>query len=365
MKIVMAMFKYGYGIKSKGYSLEYEAFLPALKSITPDIYPFWLEENGYESNGEIINKNNLEKNLLAFVNGKSPDIIMFMLMRDEFSINFLNDLKKKYVTVNWFGDDQWRFESFTKFYASCFTVPITTDKYSISKYKALGCESVRLSQWSTFDYQSNLHLEDINYEYDISFVGGKDIVRAWLISELAKSGLKVHCFGEKWPLGRKSYNEMKKVFLHTKINLNLSNSVPSDYRFFVSLLKRMFLLDLRAMKFLAVFFRNKLLKKSGLKDQEQMKARNFEVPGFGGFILCNYVVGLEDYYDIGREIGVYTNTQDLIKQIKYYLANDKLREQMKKRAFLRTRNYTYEKRLTEVVRLTGRAKVEESCLVCE
>ena len=365
MKIVMAMFKYDYGIKLKGYSLEYEAFLPALKSITPDIYPFWLEENGYESNGKIITKNNIENNLLEFVKSKSPDIIMFMLMRDEFSINFLKNLKKKYVTVNWFGDDQWRFESFTKLYAPCFTFPITTDKYSISKYKDLGCDSVILSQWSTFSYHSNSNLNDINYEYDISFVGQRNIVREWLIRELVKSGLKVHCFGDKWPLGKKSYDEMKRVFLHTKINLNLSNSVPSDYRFFMFIIKRIFLLDLRAMKFLAGFFRNKLFKKRGVKNQEQIKARNFEVPGFGGFILSNYVVGLEDYYDIGKEVGVYTNTQDLIKQIKYYLYNESLREQMKQRAFSRTRNYTYEKRLSEILKAVGVKKVEESRFICE
>ena len=261
MKIVMAMFKYSYGVMSKGYSLEHEAFLPSLKSITPDVYPFWLEENGYDPNGEIINKNNLEKNLLKFVKSESPDIIIFMLMRDEFSINFLNELKKRCITVNWFGDDTWRFESFTKFYARCFTFPITTDKYSIPKYKPLGCESVLLSQWSTFSYRSNLNLENINYEYDISFVGQRNIVREWLISELVKSGLKVYCFGDKWPLGKKSFDEMKRVFLHTKVNLNLSNSIPSDYRFFMFVTKRIFLLDLRAMRFLAGFLEINYLRK--------------------------------------------------------------------------------------------------------
>ena len=45
------------------------------------------------------------------------------------------------------------------------------------------------------------------------------------------------------------------------------------------------------------------------KTSEQIKARNFEIPGFGGFQLSQYSLGLEDFYDIDRVYSKATNTE--------------------------------------------------------
>lgn len=44
MKIVPVLQRYDYGIKSRGDSLEYNGFYPALKQITDEVYPFWYDE---------------------------------------------------------------------------------------------------------------------------------------------------------------------------------------------------------------------------------------------------------------------------------------------------------------------------------
>ena len=38
---------------------------------------------------------------------------------------------------------------------------------------------------------------------------------------------------------------------------------------------------------------------------KQIKGRNFEIPGCGGFLLTDYVPGLERYFQIGEEIVCY------------------------------------------------------------
>jgi spore maturation protein CgeB len=78
-----------------------------------------------------------------------------------------------------------------------------------------------------------------------------------------------------------------------------------------------------------------------IKNSEQIKARNFEIPGYGGFQISKYALGIEDYYQIGQEICVFNTTSELINQIKYYLANDVERINIQKASHQKTSLYTY------------------------
>jgi len=325
MKIMTAFLKYDYGIKERGDSLEKTAFLPALQQVSKEVLPFWLEDHGYWED-----KKKLQSKILEFAVENNPDIIFFILMRDEVTKETIEHLSKKYITVNWFCDDQWRFENFTKFIAPILTYSITTDKFSLMKYHHLGIKNVILSQWAAGDYIENIDFDKIEYKYDVSFVGGKNTTRAWIIDYLNKKGFRIKCFGSGWNEGRLSYEEIKEVFLHSKINLNLSNSVQSDFRYL--------LFSWRSIR--SYFF--------GQKRIEQIKARNFEIPCYGGFQLTNYSPGLEDYYTIGKDIAIYTSLEDLSMQIEYYLNNDQKRKEICLSGYKRSKDYTYEKRIKEV-----------------
>ena len=54
-------------------------------------------------------------------------------------------------------------------------------------------------------------------------------------------------------------------------------------------------------------------------------------------------IALEEYYIIGQEIAVYTNLDDLVLQIDYFLNNDTEREKIKKNGYKRRSEYSYEK----------------------
>ena len=301
--IVATIFtKYGYGIEKLGHSLEYLSFFPAIAANATTIHPFWLEDNGLNINNE-----KLQQNIIEFVNSVKPEFTFVMLITNEINQNTLDKISSKTKLINWFCDDQWRFDSFSSKLLKYLSYAITTDKYSLKKYHALGFKNVFLSQWASFEAEEKINFDNIEYKYDISFVGGKNKSREWLIKKLKKIGIFVHCFGRGWDNDYISYEKMKIVFKTSKINLNLSNSVLTDVSFVFS-----------SPKNFAFYLRGK-------KRNEQLKARNFEIPAFGGFQLSNYVPELEDYFHIGKDIAIFGDISHLRDQIEFYLSNDEAR----------------------------------------
>jgi len=303
MKIAPILLRYDYGLKSRGDSGEYKGFYPALKEIADEIYPFWYDEY-LDKRGE------LQKEVIKFVDNIKPDILFFVLYKGAFDFDTLDYLKSKYITINWFCDDHWRFDGFTKYQAPHFTYSITTDKFALSKYKEIGYKNVILSQWASFGKNENIDFENIKYKYNISFVGGISGYRKWLVDQLEEAGIEVECFGAGWKNGRVSYEKMVEVFKTSKINLNISNSVSFDIRYVLSS-------ERSQQEFLRA-----------AKRIEQLKARNFEISAFGGFQLTNYTPQLENYFNIGSEVAVYMSIDDLILQIRYYLNNEKERKKI-------------------------------------
>lgn len=351
MKILFAGLKYDYGIILRGESLESKTFVPSLSKVSENFFLFWLEENGFPNDIK-----SLQNRLIDYVDQVKPDVVFFVLMNNEISPETLSYLSSKYITVNWFCDDTWRFNNFTKNILPHITYSITTDKYLLNEYRINNFEKVIYSQWATFDYIQNLKLDNINYKYDVTFIGGRNSTRSWLINELIKNDIKVNCFGSGWKNGRVSYDEIKDIFYHSKINLNLSNSISQEILFLKYIFKNIF------FSFFNIFNKNRREYfndiKSSLNDlrsyllskktSEQIKARNFEIPGFGGFQLSQYSLGLEDFYDIGKEIALFNNSQELVKQCKFYLENETLRKQICFNGYMRTEQHTYDKRIKTI-----------------
>ena len=129
---------------------------------------------------------------------------------------------------------------------------------------------------------------------------------------------------------------MVQVINQSKINLNLSNSVSWDLRYLLSSPRALY----TALR--------------SAKRVEQIKARPFEINGCGGFQLSYYVEGLEQYYEIGQEIAVYLDMDDLINKVNYYLAYEDEREAIAERGYQRTLSeHTYKQRFQSVLTQMG------------
>jgi spore maturation protein CgeB len=82
----------------------------------------------------------------------------------------------------------------------------------------------------------------------------------------------------------------------------------------------------------------------------QIKARTFEVPGAGGFLLTETADGLERYYTPGTEIETFTDIENLAKKIRHYLARFEARDAIARAGFERTRReHTYDQRVRELL----------------
>lgn len=324
MKILYVDMQYDYGQKSRGVNqIGQIGFLQVFRELGHQVSEFYYDD--YLTG----NKAELQAKLLQSAESEKPDLIFFCLYTDQFEKETLLRLKSRYKTMNWFGDDQWRFESFTAHYAPCFTYPITTDPFAISKYKKIGLNQVILSQWAALNV--NYGSEVADYRYDISFVGGAQPVRKWIVSEFAKKGLQVQCFGHGWPNGPVSLSEMVRIFKESKINLNLTNSTNLDLRY------------------LTHHWRNFVTALRSPKTESQMKARNFEIPYYGGFQLADYVPFIEKYYRVGHEVVCYGQVNEAIALSRYYLENEAEREKLKQASVIRARQeHTYRHRFAEI-----------------
>jgi spore maturation protein CgeB len=172
---------------------------------------------------------------------------------------------------------------------------------------------------------------------------------------LQEAGIKVDVWGSGWESGRLSQEEMIRVFNESRINLNLSNASTPVYCRPQSLLQR-------NVKRLFSMTRDSLSKTevSARADNEnqhypeQIKGRNFEVPGCGGFLLTGKAENLEAYYEVDKEVACFDDMDDLIKKVKYYLCDEKLRETIAARGYQRTLDeHTYVHRFTEIFQRLG------------
>lgn len=80
--------------------------------------------------------------------------------------------------------------------------------------------------------------------------------------------------------------------------------------------------------------------------------RVFEVTGRGGFIIHPYVKGIEEFFEIDKEIVTYEydNWKELYTKIEYYANNKDEREAIRKAGFERTnKDHTYLKRWEYII----------------
>jgi spore maturation protein CgeB len=307
MKILFVDLQYDYGIPQRGPNyIGEEGFRQSMLKLQHSVETFY-----YDDYLRPPRMDALQHDLIMRANAVNPDLIFFILFENQFSVDTLSYLKSRFTTVNWFCDDQWRFDDFTRIYAPLFTYCITTDKYSLRKYQEVGQRNVIVSQWAAMDSQQQPQFA--GYEYDVAFVGGIHPYRAWFIDQMGKKGINVEAFGHGWPNGSVTLEGMNRIFRSSKINLNISNSLSYDMRYVLSSVRNM---------------RNHFRTK---KNFSQVKARNFEIPFFGGFQLAEYVPGLDDYFDLGKEVICYKDVDEAVMLIRYYLDNDVDREHIRRR----------------------------------
>jgi spore maturation protein CgeB len=328
MRILYIAMADDYGDPARGQSFEETNFRTALDGMGHEVVPFDFMRRQAAVGREAMNRELLER--AAEV---QPDVAFFFLFTDEIAPSTIEAIEAP--TVNWFADDHWRFEDFTRHYAPSLDWSVTTDHDSLPKYRAIGYENVIASQWAANRYAYTKVTDQL--EHDVTFVGQPHGGRDRVVQRLREAGIDVETWGFGWPSGRLEHDEMVRVFSSSRINLNLSNSSEPDMR-----------LHARARRFVR-----------RIKERprpSQIKGRTFEVPGSGGFLLTDRVPHLEKYFELDREVGVFTGDDDLVERVTWWLEHEDERAAAAQAGYERVlREHTYDHRFAEIFERMGRA----------
>lgn len=333
MRILYVAMVNDYGDPDRGLSFEETNFRSALDGVGHEVVPFDFMERTRQ-----VGRRRMQADLLRLAAQIKPDVAFFCLFTDEIDTATIEGVRREgdCPTVNWFADDHWRFDIFTRHMAPAFDLAVTTDEDSLPKYAAAGIERVHLSQWACNRYAYDRTGGPT--EHSVTFVGQPHAERGAIIERLRSAGHEVECWGQGWPAGRLDHEGMVRVFGSSRVNLNLSNSsLPANT------------LRVRIGRLLG----------RGPKGPRpaQIKGRNFEVPGCGGFLLTERVPHLERYFELGSEIGVYDGEEDLVEQVGHWLGHEEQRATVAEAGYRRTMaEHTYDHRFTSIFAAMGLAE---------
>jgi len=340
MKIVYSGLKYANYDLNLGLSFEHNNFYESLRKLPKTEVLCFPYERILE-----LGRDKGNEELLDLIKKEKPDLFFAFMFTDELNPEILDEINKYTKSIAWFSDDHWRFDNYSRFYAPHFSNVITTYSKAVDRYKKIGIKNVVHSQWAANADIYKPITENVKKEIDVSFVGTWSRPRGKIISAIEKAGINIKTYGKGWSVGRISEKEMIEIFSSSKINLALN---PAPGYFNANSLGRL-LLKRSMNKIVPDFHIWDNFKSWTKRGIPQIKARHFEIPACGGFLMTSMADNLGDYYKIGEEIVIYNDIKDLIDKIKYYLKNDQKRKKIAEAGYSRTiKDHAYQKRFTEI-----------------
>jgi spore maturation protein CgeB len=309
IRVLYVASRFDYGDPSRGLSYEETAFADSLECGGAELIRFDLDATARDRGSAFAAEVFREA-----LHWHQPDIVLVVPFLELLDPEMLREAKASQTApiVAWFGDDQWRFKSFTAKTAPFFDWCVTTDQGSVGEYRRIGQRRVIASQWgvNTRLFRPRHSTKDI----DVSFIGQPYGDRARYLDTLRSAGVSVAVYGFSSVGGRLPLSRMVEIIGRSKISLSFSGcSTP------------------------------------GVK---QIKARNFEIPACRTLQLAQGVEGLKDYFVPGEEIVLFEDPDELVRLTKRILADSSTRNAIAEAGFQRVNaDHTYSNRLRQIFRI--------------
>jgi len=314
MKILCVFGQHNYGQPTRGESYEYVNFPPAFKRLGCEVVFFdsW-------NRSLYVDFSELNRTLLETIQTEQPDVVFCVLLGYEIWLETLDIIKKSGVTlINWGTDDSWKYSQFSRFISSSFHYYLTTSLVAFDRAKEARLGNWVLTQWAASRDSLENPVVAADCIYPVAFIGSAYGNRPQWIKRLKSLGVEVFCFGYGWPNGPVTTEEMRKIIRNSNIVLNFGDSGLH-------------------MKGLSIY-----------RDR-QIKARIFEVPGGGGFLMTENADRLNQYFEVGEELIVFSDAEDLAHKIRYFLSHSDVRDQVANQGHQRVRSeHTYEVRFSKI-----------------
>ena len=358
MRVLFVAQQYDYGEKSRGLSFEHYNFYPSLCALGHDVdyfdYPTLVEELGRTQANRYLEK---------IVRREKPDVLFGLVRRDLIDKRVMRRISQDTdtVTINWFCDDHWQFESHARKWTPCFNHVVTTSQTALAKYQDAGLTNVIKSQWGADHLQYKPTPCDA--QYDVTFVGQPYGIRREAIDTLKRAGVSVRAWGSGWPSGKLDQQEMIKVFGQSRINLNFADASSSTRTPLEALAMSHSVRSLRDKPALwriwqlaqrAAAWDNARAQRTAEPPPRQIKGRVFEVPACGGFLLTQPAEDLSTYLKPGTQCATFQTLDELVDVTRYYLSHETLRASIAQAGYERTvAEHRWVDRLANVFREAG------------
>lgn len=211
---------------------------------------------------------------------------------------------------------------------SAYDVVVTTKEQDMAIYSELGAKRVIFSLQG---YDPNIHKEvklseddSMKYKCDVSFVGQYMKDRAEMMDCLMENldvDLRIYGYGWENKLVSK---KLKKVFC--------GPAVADDYAKVVS-----------GSKITLGFLNNKV--------KDSFTTRTFEIPACKGFLLAERSAIHEKLLKEGVEAEYFSSSLEMVEKIRYYLINDKKRDDIAKYGYehIMKSDYSWKNLLEKII----------------
>lgn len=324
MNILCVFGEHAYGDPARGEGYEYVNFLPALRRLGHRISFF--ESFSREPYADFAG---LNRALLKRVEETSPDVVFCVLMQYEVWIETMRLIRKSGpLLVNWSTDDSWKYPMFSRLIGTEWDLSVTTYPDTVGWYQRDGVGRGYLSQWAANAETLMPPLPAAACRYPVSFVGAAYGNRPAMVEVLRREGIDVACFGHGWPAGPVEAKRISEIVRASRISLSFSEGSR---------------------------------KGTGGTGDRQIKARVFEVPGYGGCLLTEQTPNLEKYFRLGEEVLTFEGRDELVGAVKSLLADSERRDAIARRGFERvSREHTYDRRFDELLGALSRQVVLRS-----
>jgi len=228
--------------------------------------------------------NPIEKDYLKVIDGFKPDIIFACLTGDPAITPFepIDEIEGetksgRTKTFNWFCDDGWRFDNFSSKICWKFSCCSTPEAEFIPRYKEIGYDNIMLGIWhANLDLFPTISRKAV----DVGFCGYFNQQRTQMFELMRGSGINAIA---KYGI---SYEDMLTFHSLSKIGINFS------------------------------------LGENGRVSKTQLKQRVFEITAAKSLLLTGYHEGIEEFFEIDKEIVVFQSPEEMVSKIKFLLAHD-------------------------------------------
>jgi spore maturation protein CgeB len=239
--------------------------------------------------------------------------------------------------ISWTQDDMFAWHNRSLYYTlglKYYDLIVTQKSYNCNKDElpSLGAKNI-LFQNKSFLPRLHKPCKDcskIKFKHDVLFIGFAEKERYESINFLAKNGIRVVIYGSGWDKVNFKGNEQKNLTFHYEnlVNENYANAISCS-------------------KISLCFLRK--------QNRDLQTSRTVEIPACGGFMLAEKTREQMDLFEDGKEAVYFSNDDELLKNVKYYLDNEKERRLIRSKGLKKCldSDYSYQNRAKEIIQKAG------------